>query len=216
MVRELVTDPESYLGRKATDRGLSREIGVLLLIGAFGAIGVAYVAQFVLGTFPGTRDNLRLSYVSNGAAVFFGPFILWAYYAAVLQVGLRFSNDRGPISRLLKVIPWALVPIAVGNLVSSIVAVIAVRGTEIPSEIPGTSPGAEYAYVSGLYLDDPLFLVAALVMVVLIGYSAYLMAIGVSLARDVDYDTARRVTGVAAAGHGLYVAYTALKAAGFL
>lgn len=216
MVREFLSDPESYLGRKATERGLTREIAVLLVVGALGVIGTAFVAQYVLGALPGTRDNLRLSFVSTGAAVFLAPLILWGYYGVFVQVGLRFYNDRGPISRLLKVIPWTLVPLAFANLVASIAVIVAIRGTDIPNEIPGTTPSTEYAYILDLFMGDPLVLIAALVTVVVIGYCAHLMAIGVSVTRDVDYEQARRITSLAAAGHGLYVAYTALTAAGIL
>lgn len=216
MVRELVSDSASFFGQKTNDRGFTREVVVLLLIGAFGAVGAAYLGQTMLGELQDPGDKLVLPFVSSGVTIFLGPLVLWVYYGLVVHVGLRFFNDRGPISRVLKIIPWALVPLAVANLIYSVALIVAVSSADIPATIPGTSASQKYAFLMDLVKDHPLVLLAALITIVVIGYSAHLMAIGVAIARDVDYEQASKVVGVAATGHGLYIAYSALTAAGFL
>lgn len=204
---ELVTDPDSFMDRKIRGRSLRWETVLVLVIGGLGAVGPAYVSQFILGELPEEQGAfLEFQLLGFTLEPIIGIFVLWFAAAVVAHlVASRVYNGRGPIRRLLKSSAWALVPIGVGNLARSLGLFVAFQGVDVPDSPEGATLGEQFQSVLAVGIDQPAVLVAGLVLVVTVVLSGYLLSFSVKHAKGISEDDARKTAAVPMGAFALFL-----------
>lgn len=205
MVRELVTDPQAFFKGKAQDRSVVLELFVVLVVGALGSIGSYYFAQRVFALADtGAYSNFQ----AMGLVLepLFGVILFWIGGALTCHFASTFYNGRGPMRRLLKLSAWAMVPIAVGNVVRSVVIYLTYSG--MTAEDVDFGFAGEFDEQATILREassnDALLVVAMLVLILSVVAAWHLLSYAVANAKSLDLDDARKV---AAIPSGLFVLY---------
>jgi len=217
MVRELVTDPQSFFKGKAQDRSIVLELIIVLAVGAIGSAGSYYFAQRVFELAPtGGFSNFQAMGIVLDPL--FGIVAFWIGGAAAIHFMSSFYNGRGPIRRLLKLTAWAMVPIAVGNAVRSAVVYLTYSG--VASDIlEGETVGDFTAQANALrnaVSNDALMAVSMVVLILSVVASWYLLSYAVATAKQMDVGDARKVAAVPSAIFVLLLLQSLLAGLGIL
>lgn len=216
MVRRLFTDPEAFFGGKANEPSLRRELLVLVLVGALGAVGMGYVGFTFLDALPGNRGQMRVQLTGKALAIFFGVFVLWVYYTLTAQIGAYLMNSRGPISRVFKLTAWSLIPMGIANAVYSVAMYLAYSDEDIPSDPSGIRVSEQIAALFDLANSEPVLILAWIVTALAAVYSGYLLSVALSALRDLTESQTRRIVALPVAVHVAFVLYTLLTQVGVL
>ena len=218
MVLQLVRSPGAFMDRKVGQPTLRMEIVVVLLIGAVGAIGYGYVGMGILD--DTNMESLRFPVLGMVAKPIIGIVVLWLTYSVGLHVlANRVFNSRGPIRRLLKLVAWALIPVAVGNLIQSIAVYLAFQDVDYAASLgeaqtAGLNSGIDAVMAEGT--SDPLYLLVPIALILSVLASGYLLVYAVQNAKDLDRDDARKAVGVLVGVHLVYLLWEAATVAGNL
>lgn len=220
MLQQALSLPENLIERRLDRRGVTMEVVAILLLGALGSAGLGYLAFEAWTT---SEDFVRPAYTHFSlAGMAVGPLGLlllsWVGYSVISHFVANMWGGRGPIIRLVRVSAWSLVPVGVWMFLRAIVTAYLVFTADLESapEIEGVGPGAFVNYYSAEVLEDPIYVVATLVGVLFVGWSWYLLSIGVSEAKNIPLERARRVAAIPAGLLGLRVVQLALQWQGIL
>jgi hypothetical protein len=218
MVLQLLRNPESFMDRKVGQPSLRLEIVVVLIVGALGALGQAYIGLETLSI--AESETLRFPVIGITLEPIIGALILWIGYAVGLHlVSNKVFRARGSPRRLLKLTAWALMPLGVGNLLRSAVMYVAFSDLDYEQTIAdatGSGRGAPLNAVMAEGTSDPLILLAPLVVVLSAVASGYLLVYAVQTVKDLDRDEAVKTAGVIVGLHALYVLWGAVGLVGNL
>lgn len=204
-LRQLVTDPDSFMERRIQGRHLRWELVLLLVIGGLGTPGTALVAQSFLQQAGQGGEMLRFELIGFVIEPIIGVFLVWLGFAVGAHLVAAYAfNGRGPIKRLLKGTAWALVPLAVGNLARTAAVYLAFRDESFTDD-PGTGTIVDrFQSVQESALAEPAITVGVLVLVVAVLYSGYLLSYAVRHAKRIPLDDARKAAAVPV---GVFVLY---------
>lgn len=207
MVRQLFTAPSEFMERKSGLRSLRWETLVVLLIGVLGTVGHAYVA-WDINTSTGI-DTLIFVMISYTIEPILGAFIIWVGYSvAVHLIANRVYSSRGPLSRTMKLVAWALLPIGVGNLLRSAVLYFVYTGVDWEQvlqdeDLTSLEQGIDVLLEVGM--EEPVYAIAPLLLILAVLATGYLLIPAVQAAKDLSRNNARRVAGVVVGIHVLYL-----------
>lgn len=243
MIRNIVRDPRGFLALRwrmfvanlfapdefydnyLSKHGLKFEVLVVLIIGAIGSVGFYFGVQEILSEFalgaetdinpdqPPMDQNTARQVRSQILHPIIGIALLWLYYATVYYLGSWFFSGHGTFYRLIKNTAWALVPMAVANLVLTVGMVYTFNGLEIEARLPGL-PQRNVAFLfDQAYTQLPMILVP-LVKIAVLAWVAYIGAAAISDAMKLPKERSLRIAAVASALHAGYLLWTALGRAG--
>jgi hypothetical protein len=205
-VTDLVTDPDSFMERKIKGRRLRWEFVLLLVVGGLGAPGAAYVSRSLLEEAGEGGDFLQFQLVGFVIEPVIGIFLVWLGYAVVGHlIASRAFNGRGPLKRLLKSSAWALVPVGVGNLARTVAIYFAFRDESLPDNPEGDTLVEQFQSVLEVGMDKPEVMAAAVVLIITVLYSGYLLSFAIEHSKNVGEDDARKAAAVPAGAFALYL-----------
>jgi len=199
--------------QKIGQPNIRRELVTLLAVGVLGALGSWYVGTQVLEAIEGDTADLPVA----GAVIepVVGIFVLWAAYSVALHVLGNVFGGRGPVRRLLKTVPWALIPIGIGNLVRTAATYLVYQGIDVPTVISEArlSP-VEAVYAAGT--GEPLFVAATVLLILTVLWSGYLMVVAVEQAKEIPRQQAIKAAAIPVGVHVLYLVWELLGGVGVL
>jgi hypothetical protein len=213
MVRGLFQDPHAFFDRKTSARGIRWEFVLLLVVGALGAAGWGWLSLTFLDALAGDRDQFRILMLGKSLQVLLVPLALWVYYSVTLHLVASLYQTRGSFGPMLKMVAWALVPVAVTGVARSVALYLAFSDETLPSDPEGLSPEAVFASLWETAAGDlPLvaFYVVSILVVLAVGH---LLRIGIQHVRDVSADRAVRIVAFPVALHVLYLVWRTLSVA---
>ena len=175
MVRQLITEPEAFISERVNQRGALREIIVVLLVGALGALGMYFMSQEVLAVTE--SDEMRLVLVGYVLGPVLITIVLWVIYSVVLHFAARFYRGRGQLRRMFIGTAWAFVPLGIGNLAQSIGMYVVLLDFDVTGELDGIGPDAQLESLLSAMIGEPIMIGATVVFLAMLVWTAYLMTI---------------------------------------
>lgn len=220
--------PDRFYEEYVEKYGLKFEVLVVLVIGAIGSIGFYFAVQTILGEFalgsgeqvlnpdqPRMDDTTARQIRAQMAHPIVGIFLLWVYYTTAYYAGSWLFSGHGTYFQLLKNTAWALVPMALANLVMTAGLVVTFYGLELEARLPGL-PERNVTYLfDQAYTELPMILVP-LVKIAFLVWVAYIGASAINDAMQIPKERALRIAAVPAVLHAGYLVWTALGRAGVL
>jgi len=204
------------MDNKSGRRSLVWEFIVIMLIGAFGVVGPGYIAFEINEAVDMSTLNFQL--LGYAIEPLIGILVIWfGYTVGIHLLSNRVFNSRGSWSNLLKLVAWALVPVAVANLLRSAVLYFAYRGVEYQEiveeqDIAGLTGGLDPLLAPGM--EEPIYLLAPIVLILGTLASAYLLIPAVQTAKDLSRSDALKAVGVVVGVHLLYLVLELVDVAG--
>ena len=175
MVRQFITEPEAFISERVNQRGALREIIVVLLVGALGALGMYFMSQEVLAVTD--ADEMRLVLIGYVISPVLISIVLWVAYSVVLHFAARFYRGRGQLKRMFIGMAWAFVPLGIGNFVQSIAMYVVLLDFDVSGELEGIGPDAQLESLLSAIISEPIMIGATVVFLIMLVWSAYLMTI---------------------------------------
>lgn len=217
MVRQLLRNPSAFMDRKVGQPTLRWEILTVLVIGALGSIGLAYLGRQILTTYDAS-EIVRFPVAGVVLAPVFGSVVLWLWYAFGSHLlANRVYGSRTPLRRTLKATPWALLPLGVANLVRSAVIYLVVQDLDVEAVIEGGDTFGLFdpiSLVTAAVVTEPLFLIAPVVMVLAVLSTGTLLVHAVESAKALPRAEAVRVVALLVSIHLLSILWDLLRAYG--
>lgn len=219
MVLQLVRDTSAFMDRKVGQPTLRWEVLTVLVIGALGSIGLAYVGQQIMTTYDAS-ETMRFPMAGLALTPVFGAGVLWLWYTfGIHLLANRVYGSRTPIRRILKATPWAMIPLGIANLARSGLLYLVVQDVDIATVIEeGDTFGLfdPIDLVMQAILTDTLFLLSPVIMILAIGLMGYLLVYAVQSAKNISRPEAARVVALLASVHVLYILWELAQAYGYL
>lgn len=219
MVVQLVRNPATFMDRKVGQPTLRWEILAVLVIGAVGSVGLAYVGRQTMTAYDAS-EILRFPMIGLVLRPVFGIAVLWVGYSVGIHLlANRVYNARGPLVRVLKPAAWALLPMGLANLVRSAVLYVVIQDIDIETVV---EEGDLFGLLDPITLvmdaitDEPLYLLAPLATLLAILGTGYLLVYAVRASKDLSREEATRVVAVLAGIHVMYVLWTVGQMVGVL
>lgn len=214
-LRHMVADPDTFFRQKAEAAdGLRTELLLILLGAVIAFASLAYVAQSSISAFSGTTTvggfgssgptvppNVKIR-LWGRAFRGGGEFIFaWLAYTASFVVLTWLVGGRGPVTRVLRVTAWGMVPTLLGYVVYYGALAVAFGTVELRSEIKGGTVGEMTQYLVNAGANEPYVLAANAVLVALMLVSGVFFVYGVRYSRDVSLRHAAWIGFLPAAVH---------------
>lgn len=203
--REFVTDSDIFLERKVSEATISLELLLVLVNGLLGLVGALYVG---LGILEATMSE-EMNFVVTGMVIepLLLMFLYWALYSLVVHFGSSHYRGRGAVSRVVKGMAWALLPMALGNLAKSVGLFFALQNRNLGDLMVGSGfgPSDRAAAVFDAAMSDPVMIVAVLLFAGTVLWSGYLMISVVEHAKGLTRQQAGRVVAIPVLIHLVFV-----------
>lgn len=218
MVLQLFRSPAKFMDGKAGRTNLRLEIIIVLLIGAFGVLGNAFVAREIDQAVE--MEALRFPLLAFSIEPLLEIFLIWIGYAIGLHlIANRVYNARGPVFRVVKLAAWALIPLAIANLLRSGITYFAFQDVDYveiiqEEEFTGFVGTLEPILEAGM--AEPIYLLSPLVFILGILASGYLLIHAVEQAKGITREQARNAVGIVLGIHVLYILWVIIGMAGTL
>jgi hypothetical protein len=179
MVLRLLTNPDAFFAERAS---LVGPAFVVLLVAVIGAVGSYPVLRATVGALPPEAGPFVTVVQAIGAV--FGvviTFVVWALYALAFHLIASLAFDgEGTFRDTLAVVGWGFVPTVFGSVASAVVNFLVFSDVRFP-----TDPARIEPFVRELRAR-PEFLVAGLLGVVFLLWSAFLWTFAVRHAERLD------------------------------
>jgi hypothetical protein len=182
MVLQLLTNPDSFFEARREEPSLLRPGLVVLLVAVVGVVGSVPVLQATVSALPPEAGPF-VTVIQVVGAVFGVVFtlVVWLLYALAFHlVGSVAFDASGEFRDTLALVGWGYVPAVFGALVGAVANYVVFSGVRFPDD-----PQAIGAFVQELQ-SRPAFLVAGLVGIAFLLWSAFLWTFAVSHAESLD------------------------------
>lgn len=214
LYRALLTDPERFYDDLIGTHGITREILLVLVLGAVGLAGNLYALTRVQAAFDALEvpisQDASFALWESAAAPLLGMVGLWIGLATALYVVSWLYSGLGEYFILLKRSAWALVPLVFANLLHSVAIAFAALSLD-PATIDASAvprpADQRAAFVWEQVAGEPVVAAAVLVGVVFVAWAGYIAAYAVRDVRSLQIDEALRVAAVPTVAYALYVLY---------
>lgn len=196
---EVLYDPESFFERGEEAGTVAVPIAIMLFIGLTSGIGgwLSFQQQSELMARMGTGGGGAESFAAIGGAIsvivaLVVPFLSWLLYAGLFHGISALLEGEGEFTTTMVYAGWGFLPGTLGAVVGLAANWIALQAVSLPSEI---DPGTIQAYQQQVQ-NHPAMLVAFVVGIGLLLWSAYIWVAGVQYARDLDRTDAMITVGI--------------------
>lgn len=186
MVLDLFTNPDSFFAERSEDPSLLGPAVVVLLVAAIGAVGTYPIVQATAGALPPEARSFvsvfRVVGALLGAVV---TVVVWALYAVAFHLIASIAFDgTGSFRDTFAVVGWGFVPAVFGSLVGAVVNFVVFGGVRFP-----TDPTRMQPFLRELRAR-PEFLLAGVLGIVFLLWSAFLWTFAVRHAEGIDFRSA--------------------------
>ena len=204
MIRDFVTNPNSFFRHRAENPGLLVPFGIVL-IAALLAAAIPYLEPDITGQIFEEAAQQQGQQLNQSAAQtvstaigtlaivisFVGAFISWILYTIVFYLIARFAfSGDGSFSGTLAFTGWGFVPTILGNVISVIATYYVFAGVTLPEDSE-----AAVEMVSQLQSDPALF-VAGLISLVFLFWSGAIWTYAMRHLHDISLRNAAITVGI--------------------
>lgn len=181
MVLDLLTNPEAFFAERSEEPSLLGPAVVVLLVAAIGAVGSYPVLKATVGALPPEAGPLVTVIQVIGAVVgVVVTVVVWALYAVAFHAIAAVAFDgNGRFRDALALVGWGFVPALFGSVVSGVANFLVFSGVRFPND-----PARIQSFVQDLQ-SRPEFLVAGILGIVFLLWSAFLWTFAVRHAEDI-------------------------------
>ena len=182
MVLQLLTNPDSFFEGRSREPSLVPPALIVLLVSVLGVVGSYPVLQATLSALPPeARSFATAIQVVGGIFGIVATFVVWVLYAAAFHViGSVAFDASGEFRETFALVGWGFVPAIFGAAVSALAYFVVFSGVRFPQ-----NPQRIQAFVRELQ-TRPELLVAGLVGIVFLFWSAFLWTFAVRHAESLD------------------------------
>lgn len=216
----LLTDPRRFYDDMIGSRGITREVLFVLVVGLIGTVG----NYFVLQTLRPLAEDEGVQLAGDATFALWrmvlGPVIgavaLWVVLTTALYALGWLYSSIGEYFHLLKRAAWALVPLAIANLIYAATALFVAFTLTADDVGPYESTPVQAAETADMVWMEAAaelpMVIGAAVAVVFVAWAGYIAAHAVVDVRDLELSEAYRVAAVPTVAYALYVLYGAFTA----
>jgi hypothetical protein len=203
--RAFVTDSDTFFERKVSEANISLEVLLVLVNGLLGLVGALYVGLEILEASEAEEMNFVVTGMIIEPLVL--VFVFWALYSVVVHFVSSQYRGRGAISRVVKGMAWAMLPMALGNLVKSVGLFFALQDRDVGDLMVdvGSGPGDRATAVFDAAMSDPVMIAAVILFAGTVLWSGYLMVSVVEHAKGLTREQARKVVAIPVLIHVVFV-----------
>jgi hypothetical protein len=182
MVLQLLTNPDAFFAERVEAPSLLGPTLVVLLVAVLGAVASYPVLEATMGALPPEAGPFVAVFRVVGALVgVVVTLLIWVLYAVAFHLVASLAFDGGGSFRdTFAVVGWGFVPAVFGGLVGVVVNFVVFSGVRFP-----TDPTRMQPFVQELR-GRPAFLVAGVLGIVFLLWSAFLWIFAVRHAEGLD------------------------------
>lgn len=217
MIRRVVHLPYAMIQRRLNARSYKLEAFLVVLIGALGAPGWAYVAYYQLEAIseaPFQDAEMGFAMLGNTIEPLVFVVIVWFWYALASHFLSLHFKGRGPIGRLIRATAWTLVPIGIWYLIRSIVMIASFWGYDFVADPDGLETSTEIQNILQGGLDANVWAGTLLIGALFAIWSGYLLSLAVMEVKGLSEDNARVVAAIPSGIYTLWLIWEGLSWAG--
>ena len=182
MVLDLLTNPDAFFAERSDGSSLLGPAVVVLLVAVIGVVGSYPVIQATISALPPEAGTFVTVIRVVGAVVgVLVTLLIWALYAVAFHAiaYVVFDGDGG-FRDVLALTGWGFVPSVFASIVNAAVNFIVFSGVQFPDD-----PAQVGRFVRELQ-SRPEFLVAGVLGIVFLLWSAFLWTFAVRYAEGLD------------------------------
>lgn len=193
-MREIVTNPDEFFRSEAGHTSLLWSAAIVGAVGLITAARSVVVVTPIVDASPGSGNPLIVSFLAISVlSSFLGAFIIWAAYAASIQlVTLLLYETRDEFRATFRLVGWIFLPRVLGAVV-----ILALTFITLPSVPESGTPAAVQEYLLSIQ-NSPAFLTTGAVNVVFVLWSAFLGLFVTRHLHRLRFDRAAVVIGIPA------------------
>lgn len=203
MIRELVRRPDAFMEEKVGGIRLRWEIALLILIGGFGSVGAAWAGLQIVEF--GVSESANFVIIGKVLNPILGVIGMWIGYSVAIHWIANQFGGRGPIRRILKLTPYAMLPVALGNAAKSAALYWLFEDTLDLAVILEDTPFRPTDAVLAAAHEELLFAATVVLGIFMLVWTAYLLSFAVKHAKNVPHEDALRVAAVPVGIHVLWI-----------
>ena len=221
--REGLFDPDRFFEDRVGKYGITYEFIFVLFIGAIGAAAMYFASQQLLQPFdtgalmgpddvnggePIASDSTR-QVRAYPVQLLVGMFVIWFYYTTTFHLGSWFYAGRGTYFATLKHTAWGFLPYLVGQIVFALGVVVTFWLLEVETDLPGRAE-RDVAYLYGQGLDEPIMIVASVLLMASIVWCGYVWTYALSKAQELERSETIKIVAIPVALHIGFLLYDLL------
>ena len=182
MVLDLLTNPDAFFAERSENPSLIRPAVIVLLVALVGVVSSYPVIQATISALPPEAGTFVTVIQVVGAVVgVMVSFVIWMLYAVVFRgIAYVVFDGDGSFRDVLALVGWGFVPAVFGSIVSAVVNFVVFSGVQFPDD-----PAQVAQFVQELQ-SRPEFLVAGVLGIVFLLWSAFLWTFAVRCAEGLD------------------------------
>lgn len=212
-VLTLVTDPDAFFRRRASDPSLKGPAAVVAVVAAVSALGALLQYRFMSELFASSGASGGFVTAIQGLSVAFAlalPFVMWLVYAGLFHAISALFDGDGEFSTTMAFVGWGFVPSVLGSIASAAINYYRfnVQGIDVPAEMTMEA----YRQFSRSLQIGPLVALSAALSITFTLWSAFLWTFAVKHARNLTVREAAMAVAVPV-GIGLLLTLRALLVA---
>lgn len=182
MVLDLLTNPDAFFEERSDDPSLLRPALVVLLVAVLGVVGSYPVIQATVSALPPEAGTFVTAIRVVGAVVgVVVTVVIWLLYAVAFHgIAYVLFDGDGSFRDTFALAGWGFVPSVFASAVSAVVNFVVFSGVQFPSD------PARVARFARELQSRPEFLVAGVLGIVFLLWSAFLWTFAVRHAEGLD------------------------------
>lgn len=195
---DVLTDPGRFFAEAGDDPKARYPVLIVLAISVVGTLTVGFIITKFLGStdFGGALAAIVSVLALIGQII--GNLFIWFLYSAVMFAIASLLDGQGEFKETMVFVGWGFLPRIVGAVVSSIVSFVTLSDVE-PPNISGDNPAVVQQEVQRFATEAAgggLGLVAALVGIAVLLWSAYIWLHAIEAEHELERDQALIAVGI--------------------
>lgn len=212
--RVLLNPGRFFEERMKNEPGLKTPALIVLIIGLISAASAALAVNMTIALLPEEAQAfgmLGIAFAAVGAIIMW--FLMWGVFGVVFYLISMLFKGEGSLALTLEVTGYGFLPQVFGGIIGTIFSYQVMSNLTIPT-IRNPEEIAKVAEsLASQVAADPLTLVAGLVGIIFLVWSANIWIFGMKHARNLSMRDAALTVGIPV---GLYIIYTLITLAGWL
>ena len=182
MVLDLLTNPDAFFAERSDDPSLLGPAVVVLIVAVIGVVGSYPVIRATISALPPEAGTFVTVIQVVGAVVgVVVTFVIWLLYAVAFRaIAYVLFDGDGSFRDVFALVGWGFVPSVFAGLASAVVNFVVFGGVQFPDD------PAQVARFARELQSRPEFLVAGVLGIVFLLWSAFLWTFAVRYAEGLD------------------------------
>lgn len=212
--RVLLNPGRFFEERMKNEPGLKTPALIVLIIGLISAASAALAVNMTIALLPEEAQAfgmLGIAFAAVGAIIMW--FLMWGVFGVVFYLISMLFKGEGSLARTLEVTGYGFLPQVFGGIIGTIFSYQVMSNLTIPTIRNPEEITKVAESLASQAAADPLTLVAGLVGILFVVWSANIWIFGMKYARNLSTRDAALTVGIPV---GLYIVYTLITLTGWL